>query len=269
MKTSILRTLLALLPLLGSPFARAHFPILIHDAGLGSTSGVVTITYATGHPFELEMEPAPRPDRLQCFDARGRATNLTTNIEATLFRGDPNGAAWQVQIEPARGDRLLALDSAPSVDADQKTVYREYVKVCLHRGLQGGWKQRTGQPLEIVPQTRPYGLRPGMTFSGRLLRGEAPVADTEIYFERLNERRPDAGSLPPEALITFVVRTNRDGEFTVSLPDAGWWVIGAYADDLGPVRHAGQDYRLEGFAGLWIRVEEPPHLPAATSATGP
>lgn len=240
---------------LASLTARAHFPILIHDAELGATNGVVTITVAAGHPFELEMEAAPPPERLWALDARGRVTNLTAALQPTLFRGDTNAGAWQVRFEPARGDTVIALDGVQEVDRALKSLYREYVKVCLHRGLQGGWNQRTGQPLEIVPLTRPYGLRAGMVFSGRLLRGDAPVADAEVYCERLNDRRPAAAQWPPEPLITFVVRTDADGRFVVSLPDAGWWVLGAYAEDLGKVRHQNEEYRLEGFAGLWLKVE--------------
>jgi cobalt/nickel transport protein len=252
-RTFLLR--LAGAAVLAAQAALAHFPILIHDADLGTTNGPVTITFATGHPFELEMEPAPRPERIQVLDARGRATNLTSALQPTLFRGDTNGAAWQLRFEPSRGDSMVALDSAASVDAGQKTLFREYVKVCVHRALEEGWNRRTGQPIEIVPLTRPYGLRPGMAFTGRLMRGDAPVADGEVYFERLNDARPDQAYLPPEPLITFTVRTDSEGRFVLSLPEPGWWVVGAYADDLGPVRHEGKDYRLEGFAGIWLRVE--------------
>ena len=255
MRTHYAAILLPALVLAAFPSAHAHFPILIHDAAMGATNGTVTVTYAAGHPFELDMEPAAKPERLLYLDGRGQATNLTASLQATWFRGDTNAGAWQPRLEPTRGDGLLALDSAASVDASQKTLYREYVKVCLHRGRQDGWHRRTGQPLEIVPLTRPYGLRPGMVFTGKLMRGAAPVANTEVYFERLNDRRPDPGSLPPEPLITFAVRTDGTGQFTVALPDPGWWVLGAYVDDLGTVRHDGKDYRLEGFAGLWLRLD--------------
>lgn len=247
--------LLLLLALVAGPCAQAHFPILIHDADLAATNGPVTVIYATGHPFELEMEPAPRPDRLIYLDSRGQTTNLTAGIQAALFRGDTNGRAWQLRFEPPRGDGLLALDSAASEDAAQKTVYREYVKVCLHRGRQDGWDRRTGQPLEIVPLTRPYGLRAGMVFTGKLMRGDSPVTNTEVYYERLNERRPSSNSPPPEPLITFAVRTDGNGQFTVALPDVGWWILAAYLDDLGKVRDDGKEHRLEGFAALWVRVE--------------
>lgn len=255
MKTHSFPLLLFTLTLGACPGAQAHFPILIHDADLTATSGPVTVIYATGHPFELDLEPAPKPDRLIYLDGRGQTTNLTSALAATLFRGDTNGGAWQLRFEPARGDGLLALDSAASVDAAHKTVYREHVKVYLHRGRQESWHQRTGQPLEIVPLTRPYGLRTGMVFTGKLMRGDAPVTNTEIYFERLNERRPTPDSLPPEPLITFAVRTDGHGQFTVALPDAGWWILGAYVDDLGKVRHDEKDHRLEGFAGIWLRID--------------
>ncbi len=45
-------------------------------------------------------------------------------------------------------------------------------------------------------------------------------------------------------------------QFVLSLPDGGWWVVGAYADGLGSKEHGGVEYQLEGFAGLWMHVEE-------------
>jgi len=245
------------LALVATQPVHGHFPILIHDADLAAPQGQVTVTFAAGHPFELDLEPVARPERLRWLDRRGRPTDVTAALEQTLFRGDTNGAGWQFVFSPPPGDVVLALDSASSTDARQKTVYREYVKLWLHRGRQEGWHQRTGQPLEIVPLTRPYGLRPGMVFTGRLLRGDEPVADTEVYAERLNDRRPNPDSLPPDALVTFAVRTDSDGRFAITLSDPGWWVVGAYAQDLGTVSHEGQSWQLEGFAGAWIRVEPP------------
>jgi uncharacterized GH25 family protein len=87
------------------------------------------------------------------------------------------------------------------------------------------------------------------------MRREAAVANIEVYFERLSDRRPDPRSLPPEPLITFAARTDMNGQFTVALPEAGWWVVGAYVDDLGITRHDGKEHRLEGFAGFWLHVE--------------
>jgi cobalt/nickel transport protein len=167
----------------------AHFPILIHNAELGATNTPVTVTFALGHPFELDFEPADRPTRLQLFDQRGHTTNLTSLLQAAFFRDNTNAPGWRVQFDPAaRGDHLLALDSAPFVSTTQKTVYRDYVKLWLHRGAQAGWHQRTGQPLEIVPLTRPYGLRPGMVFSGCLMRDTEPMSDVEILIEHLQDR---------------------------------------------------------------------------------
>lgn len=235
--------------------ARAHFPILIHDAALAATNGPVAVTFAVGHPFERQMEPALRPERLAAMDARGGITNLTAVLQPVPFPGETNAGAWQGRFEPGRGDTWLVLETAPEVDREAKTVYREFVKTCLPRGPSGGWQRRTGQPVEIVPLTRPYGLRPGMVFRGQLLRGAAPVANTEVYWERLNERRPAPGTLPPEPLITFAGRTDAAGHFVISLPEPGWWVVGAYVQDLGLERRENADYRLEGFAGLWLRVE--------------
>jgi hypothetical protein len=136
-------------------FAQAHFPILIHDAALSATNGPVTVTYAIGHPFELEFEPSARPERVQWLDRRGRVTNVTGALKETLFRADTNAVAWQFVFDPPVDDLLVALDSEAVTDSRLKSIYREYVKLWLYRGRQDGWQQRTGQPIEIVPLTRP------------------------------------------------------------------------------------------------------------------
>lgn len=248
------RTSLILLSILAcAPAALGHFPILIHDGDIAATNGPVTILFATGHPFELEMEPAERPSRLRWLDRRGRATDVSADLTRTLFRGYANGVAWQYTFDPPMDDLLVALDSEATVDSRQKTLYREYVKLWLHRGRQANWHQRTGQPLEIVPLTRPYGLQPGMTFTGRLMHEDQPVPDTEVYFEKLNDSPPDP--VPPEPLVTFVVRTDAEGRFALTLNAPGWWIIGAYSDDLGSTTHNGERWELEGFAGAWLKVE--------------
>jgi len=234
----------------------AHFPILIHDADLGDATGQVKVTLAMGHPYELELEPIPRPESVRVLDGRREPSNEADRMEPFLFMDHPEGGAWHFHLEPNRGDTWIAVDGAPAVDTSQKTIYQEYVKVCVHRGRQTGWNRRTGQPLEILPLTRPYGLRTGMVFAARLMHGDIPVANTEIFFERLNEQPPDPKHLPPEPLITYVVRTDAEGHFFVAFPDPGWWVVGAYANDLGKVRREETDFLLDGFAGLWVRVEE-------------
>ncbi len=79
--------------LLAVSVARAHFSILIHDAEPGASSGVVTVTVASGHPVEVEFEAAPWPTRPWALDARGHSTNLTAALEPVLFRSDSAAAA--------------------------------------------------------------------------------------------------------------------------------------------------------------------------------
>jgi len=118
--------------------AQAHFPILIHDAELSGSDRPVKVTYASGHPFELDLEPVARPARLWWLDRRGKATEVAAELGPTLFRGDTNGAGWQMVFEPPPGDAVVALDSASLTDASQKTV-----SLCLS-GLSAGG--RLGRP---------------------------------------------------------------------------------------------------------------------------
>ncbi len=242
--------------LLAAMPVQAHFPILIHDGGLAGGAGDVAVTFAMGHPSELEFVPAKRPAEVQWMDPQGRVTDLGGRLEETTFRGKTNAEAWRATLQRVRGDGWFLVASEPEVDEASKVIYQEWVKVCLHHERQGGWTRVARHPLEIVPLTRPYGLRPGMVFSGRLLNRGKPVSNAEVYFEHLNDEPPVDGEMPPEPLVTFSVRTDDDGQFVLSLPDGGWWVVGAYADGLGSKEHGGVEYQLEGFAGLWMHVEE-------------
>jgi cobalt/nickel transport protein len=234
----------------------AHFPILIHDGGLKGEDGEVDVTFAVGHPFELEFVEARRPAEFQWMDPQGRVSDLSAGLKPTTFRGRTNTVAWRVSSERVRGDGWFLVASEPEVDEAAKVIYQEWVKVCAHHERQGGWTRVARHPLEIVPLTRPYGLRAGMAFSGRLLNRGKPMANAEVYFEHLSDEAPVESEMPPEPLVTFSVRTDDEGRFVLSLPDGGWWVMGAYAEGLGLKERGGVEYQLEGFAGLWVFVEE-------------
>lgn len=240
-----------------APGAYAHFPMLIPDSPFAEVNQSVEILYSVGHPYERDYEDAEKPHKVTAIPSAGSPEDITSALapKPLTVSGITHGA-WSVAFAPKQsGDTVIALDSAPSISRNGETLYQEYVKTVIHAERQRGWDARTGRPLEIVPLTRPYGLQEGFVFTGRLMKGDEPVAGETIYIEQFVEEVPDPDNLPPEPLITQVVKTGEGGYFTHTLPNAGWWVMGAYVDGIGEIGHEGKTYRLNAFAGLWVRVE--------------
>jgi cobalt/nickel transport protein len=236
----------------------AHFPMLKHTSPFAAFAKPVTVIFAVGHPFEQEYEDAKKPELVMVIDPIGKRVDVTESLQPERFatRGETK-QRWNFEYTPMiKGDTIIRLDSHAEVDLDGGTVYQEYIKTWVHAERQRGWDQRTGQPLEIVPLTRPYGLVEGAVFSGRLMKGDAPVSDTEIYLERFVEQELAAEEYPPEALITFSVKTDKDGYFAYTLNEPGWWVIGGYADGVGNKEISGKVLTLDAFAGIWLHVEK-------------
>jgi len=162
------------------------------------------------------------------------------------------------------GDIVVSLDSEPEIGLNN-AVYQEFMKVVVHVDEQGGWDQSTGQPIEIMPLTRPYGMEAGFVFTGQLLNQGEPVANATIEIEEFLNFVPEVSALPPEPLITKVVKTDMNGIFSYSLPNAGWWIIASTLDDAGTTTIDGQEYNLSGLGALWLHIEEPVDISPSTS----
>ena len=243
---------------IGAANGFCHFPMLLHDAPLAQVNQAIQVWFAVGHPFEQEYEDAQRPEKLVAVIGMGGKVDLTAKLtEWKKTVGDQSVAAWQVNYTPdAAGDVILALDTAPDISKSGKNLFQEYLKTYIHVEREIGWDRRTGQPLEIVPLTRPYGLQEGFVFTGRLMKGEEPVPDVKVYVEQKLSTPPKAEDLPPEPLITAVVKTDERGYFSHTLPNAGWYILGAFVDQLGTITRDGKTYTHDGFAGIWVHVEK-------------
>mgnify|MGYP000926174616 CR=1 FL=1 len=246
-----------ILMLVMSPAAFSHFPILIHDAPFAEVNQAVKFMFAVGHPYEQEYTDPPKPEKVTAFGPNGQSTDLTASLTAGQYTVDTLTAkVWEFTYKPeAPGDCIVALNTAPEIGLNNM-LNQEFLKVCLHVEEQGGWDTRTGQPLEIVPLTRPYGLEEGYVFTGQLLKGNEPLAGVSVEIEQFMTQVPAAEDLPPEPLITKVVKTDPNGVFTYTLPHPGWWIIAAYVENAGEIQKDGRTYTLSGLAALWIHVEK-------------
>ena len=238
--------------------SHAHFPMLWHDGQFASVNETVRLFYALGHPYEQEYEQVDAPERVLAHRPDGSVEDLTDAVSAVTINVDGMSApAWTFDYTTTQaGDSVIALDASPTLGLNF-VMFQEFVKVVIHAVEQTDWDARTGQPIEIVPLTRPYGLEAGYVFTGRLMQGDEPLEGVLIEIEQSLDRVPAIEDLPPEPIITKAVKTGPGGVFSHTLPHAGWWIIAAEVDDIDEVDIEGEIWDRSGLAALWVYVGEP------------
>ncbi|MCO5166382.1 MAG: DUF4198 domain-containing protein [Planctomycetes bacterium] len=223
--------------LLSAGSALAHFPILLPVTPWGRRGQALELVYVFGHPFEGDRAPAPRPTRFTVLPPTQPAVDLLPAL------GDAaEQAEWRARFTPdERGDHVVAL-TGPLQEHEGKR-FQDFVKVVVHvPSVQRGWDRVVGDPLEVVPLTRPYGVPVGSTFRAEVLAGGAPLVHAAVEVEYRHEAPPDP--LPPEPFITRVERTDRAGAFATTLDRAGWWILSVTREADGGVQRAS----------LWVHV---------------
>jgi uncharacterized GH25 family protein len=238
----------------------AHYNMLFPDKPWAKKGEKVTFTYQFGHPFEHELFAAPKPVGLVVLLPTGKKEIL--DIDKTLTKIEVPGAdgkkvaAWTFDYTPTeRGDHIFVLRTPPIKLEDEGHSVEDFVKVVLHVQTQNGWDSTKGpfddDSIDIQPHTRPYGLLPGMVFSGRVAvvrkqRGDGIVKGVRLRLEIEKYNEKPVKNPPPDELITFRARTDKEGFFVATLPEAGWWGVTALAKESDVTRRAT----------LWVHVDE-------------
>ncbi|MGI6454989.1 MAG: DUF4198 domain-containing protein [bacterium] len=230
--------------------AFAHFPILKAELPFYQLNQSIQLTFSVGHPFEQEFEDAAQPEKLSVLLPSGREIDLSDQLKSESAQAAGESYRfWSVSYDiRQKGDLIFALNTKP--DVDEETIYQEFIKTIIHVENMDGWRQRSGQPVEILPLTRPYGLLPGDVFTAQVLIGEKPVANTEVYIEHYEDSPPQ--ELPPEPFITRVVVTDPNGVFSCTLPEKGWWICAALVEDAGPIDYQDKKLGLSALAAIWV-----------------
>ena len=247
--------IVALLALTTSPL-QAHFNILLPQSASVKRGETVTVFYRWGHPFEHQLFDAPAPQSVFAIQPDGRKTDLKEILERITEPGSEgkNATAYQFRFTPSeRGDFILGLHTPSIWMEEEQEFIKDSVKVVLHVQAQKGWNSVAGQRLEIMPLTRPYGLRPGMAFQARALWEAKPLAGQLVEIEHYNASPPS--KLPPDEHITHTAQTDPNGCFIATLTEPGWWCLTAQQSN-GQREHDGKLYPLRQRATLWVYVDQ-------------
>lgn len=253
--------------------APAHYHILLPDKASADRDAAVHFTLRFGHPFEHQMFATQKPISVVVVTPDGHAVGQSDKLERYETPG-ANGkpaAAYRWTYTPGRrGDHVVFVRCEPVWMAEEMVFLEDTVKVVLHVQTQNGWDAVVGGAMELVPLTRPYGVRGGTVFQvtvrqnpalDRIERGRLIFPGSELQrrgktlveVERYNSSPPK--ELPPDEFITRTARTDPSGVATVTLPEPGWWAITAITDGGMRVKD-GKSFPVKTRSTIWVPVAD-------------
>lgn len=237
------------------PTAWGHFGILIPRQRAVRRGEPVVLRYSTGHPFECELTDTPTPAKAQVIPPDGEA-RIDLKVEP---RRVDDRAGGQVTIQrltftPAeRGDHWVVVTSPLAFDEHAGGFVQDELKVLVRVQVRKGWDLPAGQRIELLPLTRPYGLRAGFAFKAQALLNGKPLADADVEIEKMNPNPPR--KIPEDdALITQTAKTDANGYVLCTLDEVGWWGIMLATED-GTWDKDGKSWPIIRRAVLWVYVE--------------
>ncbi len=248
--------------------ATAHYNILLPSTAFAKKGEKVTFTHFWGHPYEHELGSVPAIRQLYVITPEGQRVDLTKQVETIKVAGAEGKevAAHRFTYTPEkRGDYTFVLFTAPAFLEDLKESVVDVVKVVLHVQTQKGWGAVSGEPAELVPVTRPYGLFPGMVFQARAMmplnpdvakdKGtkSQPLPGAIVEIERYNAKPTKPNE--DDELITFRTQTDALGMLTCTLPDPGWWAV-TVTRPAGNYEVNGKEYPIKQRMTIWVHVHD-------------
>lgn len=236
--------------------AWAHFGMIIpsKDAVGKDDKKEIGLLIQFTHPFE--GGPQMQMDKPEKFGVviGDRAIDLLGTLKEKKLDGK---SAWETNFKITRpADYIFFLNPKPYWEPAEDKFIVHVTKVIVDAlGAEEGWDKpiaaTAGIPAEIVPLTRPYGLYAGNLFTGQVLKGGKPVADTNVEVEWWGKGKTKA---PTDLHVKQVVKTNADGMFSFAMPKPGWWGFSAIMEADAAMKHEGKDKKVELGAVIWVHA---------------
>jgi cobalt/nickel transport protein len=201
--------------------ASAHFNFALPDEWSMEQARPNTVQIIWGHPYEGIYFDAPNLTSSGIVNPDGTKTSLSPT-EITV---DGN-KAWELSFTPdIRGDYIVYADFDALVVEEEEVAWEDHVKAIIHYKTSEGWDHTTGQIIEIVPITRPYGLEEGFVFAGKAIYNGEPLAYAPIEIEKYYPVGDAPDPLPEETMITRETKTDGNGIFVFTLDEPGLWIV--------------------------------------------
>ncbi|MBC7952471.1 MAG: DUF4198 domain-containing protein [Rhodospirillaceae bacterium] len=254
----MLRRLLAaaavlLMPTLAPSLARAHFQEIIPAADILADNGdrMIRLALSFTHPMERGpvMEMAP-PVRFGVM-AGGKVQDLKGVL--TPVKRDGKTAFEAATKANAPGDYVFFVEPAPYWEAAEGKYIVQLAKVVVDFGAGTGWDQMVGLPVEIEPLVRPYGLWTGSQFRGIVRKNGKPLPFTLMEVEWRNDGSVTA---PSDPFVTQIIKTDGAGQFSFTMPRAGWWGFAALTEGAPRPGPNGKPAPVELGAVMWVKTQD-------------
>lgn len=257
MKNNFCRFVLALVVVLAvQTSGLAHFAMVIPSSDVvgAKDKKEIGISILFTHPFE--GGPVMQMDKPEKFGvvAGDKVISLLETLREKKIDGK---STWETSYKITKpADYTFFLIPSPYWEPAEDKFIQHVTKVIVDGlGAEEGWDRpiakEAGLPAEIVPLTRPYSLYSGNMFTGQVLKGGKPVGNINVEVEFWGKGKTEA---PTDSHVTQVVKTNENGYFSFVMPKAGWWGFSALMESDKPLKHEGEEKKVELGAVLWVQT---------------
>jgi cobalt/nickel transport protein len=183
-----------------------------------------------------------------------KATDLLNTLKERKVDGM---STWETTYKLTKpGDYIFFMIPKPYWEPAEDKYIVHCTKVIVDAfGAEEGWDKPIGKlaglPVEIVPMARPYSLYAGNSFTGLVLKdgNRAPDVEVEVEWWGMGKAKAPTGSH-----VCQVVKTDKNGVFTFTMPKAGWWGFSAILEGPQAIKHEGKDKKVEMGAVIWIHA---------------
>jgi cobalt/nickel transport protein len=244
--------------------ALAHFQMLYTPNTALTKGATIEFKHVFTHPFadEHTMDMAGVEEFYSVTEKKGKV-DLKNTLKPITFKGHHNsGKAYESKYKARNmGDHILVMVPTPYYEKGEDIYIQQITKTVINvAGTPNGWDKDLGLKAEIVPLTKPYSIWEGGSFTGVVKSNGKPVPFAEIEVEYINrdidmkgnKTGPSRVEAPQDSFVTMGIKANKDGEFTFSIPKAGFW--GFCALGVGPDKeYKGKE--LSQDAVIWVEAK--------------
>ena len=234
----------------------AHFQVLIPSTDSVSADGERTVQLNVLFTHPMEQGPAMEMAEPVQFGVLtgGEKTDLRNSLEPKKVDGK---TAYTAEYEVKRpGDHIFYIEPAPYWEPAEECMIVHYTKVVVDSMCEeDAWDASVGFPVEIEPLVRPYGLWTGNEFRGVVTKNGKPVPNAEIEVEYNNEG--GQVEIPGDPFVTQVIKADKNGTFSYSMPREGWWAFAALLEGDEKIKNPeGEEVDVEMGALMWVHVTD-------------
>jgi len=241
----------------------AHFQ-MVYTPNTALTKGkTIEFKHVFTHPFADEHTMDMAGVEEFYVINKGKKKDLKDTLKDITFTGHSNsGKAFESSYKARRmGDHIFVMKPIPYYEKGEDIYIQQITKTIVNvAGTPTDWDAQLGLKAEIVPLTKPYSIWEHGSFTGVVKSNGKPVPFAEIEVEYINrdvdmknnKMGPSRVEAPQDSFVTIGIKANKDGEFTFSIPKAGFW--GFCALGVGPDKeYKGKE--LSQDAVIWVEAK--------------